>query len=132
MAWTLGTVLVGKDGDTSMLDDAGVITPGSNEEAATAAMNEAKKAVRALLKSGKFGGGQWRIMVNGSEGDDSSPAHVQIGIVIDDAAEVPTDLEMRLSRPETHEQAKAELLGEAGAAATPADAVEGNAGDDGK
>lgn len=117
MTWTLGTVLVGKDGDTATLDDAGVITPGSDEEAATAAMHEAKKATKALLKSGKLGAGPWRVMVNGDEGDATKPAHIQIGIVVDSLAEVPSDLEMRLSRPETHEEAKAELRGDAPAVA---------------
>lgn len=125
--WTMGTVLVGKDGDLGTLDESGVITPGSDEEAAEAAIHEAKKAVKALLKSGKFGDGPFRVMVNGSEGDADSPAHIQIGIVVDDLAEVPTDLEMRLSRPETHEQAKAEMLGED----APVAAVE-NADENGK
>lgn len=124
MPWTLGTVLVGKDGDTTMLDEAsGIIPPGSDVEAAEAAMNEGKKAVRSLLKSGKFGKGQWRVMVNGSEGDDASPAFIQIGITVDELAEVPSDLEMRLSRPETHEEAKAELA--VGAAPAVERAVEG-------
>lgn len=125
--WTLQTVLVKKDGDWDMLDaQEPLVSPGAAEDESLAAAAEAKKSVKALIKSGAFGKGPFRVMVNGHanrglKDDSSGPDHVQIGIVYDDIAEVPTDLEMRLGRPETHDAARQELE-ESGSGETIVDA----------
>lgn len=114
--WTLGTVLV-NDGDFGSLEDAEVVGQVSDESAKAA--HEAKKAAKALIKSGVLGGGQVRVTINGhankgfKDDGSSGPDYVQIGLVFDDLAEVPTAEEMAASRGEApQQQAQAAPAGE--------------------
>lgn len=107
MTWTLGTLIASKD-DLSMLDEDERMTPqsGYGADESAAAIKQAKKVVKEIIKSGVLGDGPFRITGNGhsnpAKGGDSSdgPDFLGLNIVYDPLAEVPTVEELRRSRGE--------------------------------
>lgn len=105
--WSLGTIIASKD-DLDQIDEEGrgVSQSGYGAEEAAKAEHEARKAVKALVRSGVLGDGPFRITGNGHSnpagGGDSSdgPDFLQITITFDPTAEVPTVEELAMSRGE--------------------------------
>lgn len=94
MSWTLGTMVATAD-ELGEVDDAGLPQVGYGEAESDAAIREAKKAIRALVRSGALGEGPFHVTANGHsnpQGQQGSDGPTFLTITLTSEANLQEDL----------------------------------------